>query len=235
VVERSRNDYYRILQVDPSANPLVIQAAYRVLARIFHPDVQGDDDEQMKRLNRAWEVLSDPRLRAEYDSQRAGRHTGPATETMRAATTPSPAPSTPSAPSRTADIHAAFAANSAGRGATPPAGARPAASPSPAPAPTPAASPSARLSEDHAGPPRGEPYGPVLKFGRYEGWSLGQVARVDREFLEWLKRSQAGRSLKDEIDAVLRSVGITGVDRRRYDSDQQRVHAWAPGAPTRLR
>ena len=31
-------DAYRILQVDPSAEQVVIQAAYRVLARRFHPD-----------------------------------------------------------------------------------------------------------------------------------------------------------------------------------------------------
>jgi hypothetical protein len=92
------------------------------------------------------------------------------------------------------------------------------------------------MSDDHAGPPTGEPFGPVLRFGRYEGWTLGQVSRVDRAFLEWLRRVPAGRGLKDEIDAVLRSAGIAGVDRRRYDSDrQQQVHTWMPGAPTKVR
>jgi curved DNA-binding protein CbpA len=234
-VDRSRNDYYRILQVDPSANPLVIQAAYRVLARIFHPDVQGDDDEQMKRLNRAWEVLGDPRRRAAYDSERAGRHTGPVASTSPAATARHTTADAPSTRTRSDDLHAAFAANAAARD-TAAAGAQRPAPPPPPPSPAPASpAPTSRVSEDHAGPPRGEPYGPVLTFGRYEGWSLGQVARVDREFLEWLKRAPAGRSLKHEIDAVLRSMGISGVDRRRYDADVQRVHTWAPGAPTRIR
>jgi curved DNA-binding protein CbpA len=76
-VERSRTDPYRVLQVDPSANQLVIQAAYRVLAQIFHPDVSGDEAE-MKRINAAWEILGDPRRRKQYDIEVAGRHPGAA-------------------------------------------------------------------------------------------------------------------------------------------------------------
>ena len=63
-------DLYRILQVDPAADPDVIQAAYRVLARKFHPDTSGSDA-LMKRLNRAWEVLGDAGKRARYDVDRA--------------------------------------------------------------------------------------------------------------------------------------------------------------------
>src|SRR5215207_1644847 len=62
-------DLYRILQVDPAADPDVIQAAYRVLARKFHPDGAGSDA-LMKRLNGAWEVLGDARRRARYDIDR---------------------------------------------------------------------------------------------------------------------------------------------------------------------
>ena len=200
-MERSRPDHYRALQVDPTANQLVIQAAYRVLAQIFHPDVSGDDVE-MKRINAAWEVLGDPRRRRQYDIERAGRHPGQV-ESARAPDRPQPAPS-------------AASAGSAHSGAPSPH----AASPRP---------------DDHAGPPVGEPFGPVLKFGRYEGWTLGQVSRVDKAFLEWLRRVPAGRGLRDEIDAVLRSSGISGVDRRHYESDRRRVHTWAPGAPTKLR
>jgi len=228
-VERSRTDYYRILQVDPSANPLVVQAAYRVLAQIFHPDVSGDDAE-MKRINAAWEVLGDANRRRQYDIERAGRHPGPAVPTAPATRTPSTSTSTaaPAPRSRTADAYAAFASHAASHGVASK-GTNGAAGASPA------TSTSARHSDDHAGPPVGEAFGPMLKFGRYEGWTIGQVSRVDRPFLEWLRGSQAGRGLKDEIDAVLRSTGISGVDRRRYDSDRQRVHTWAPGAPTKLR
>jgi len=48
--------------------------------------------------------------------------------------------------------------------------------------------------------------GKVIDFGRYKGWSLPDVARIDRPFLEWLQRSQWGRFMYAEIDAVLRDI-----------------------------
>src|SRR2546425_3566973 len=64
--------YYEILQVSPDAEREVIEAAYRRLARKYHPDVNRDPTagERMQRLNEAFEVLSDPHQRAEYDSAR---------------------------------------------------------------------------------------------------------------------------------------------------------------------
>ncbi len=199
-----RESLYRVLQVDPGASPLVIQAAYRVLARIFHPDLEGDDEE-MKRLNHAWSILGDARLRAEYDRQLAGRHPGPA-----------------------GGASAAPASYTSYASATPRAATTPAGSSSPRPA---------ARQDDHAGPPRGEPFGPLLTFGRYEGWTLGQVSRVDRPFLEWLRNVPAGRGLKDEIDRVM-SVrkGPGAVDEaRHYETNRAKVHAWMPGAPTKVR
>lgn len=54
-----------------------------------------------------------------------------------------------------------------------------------------------------AGVPRGPADGPVLEFGRYKGWSLGQIARQDRDFLEWLERMPAGRQYRTEIARLL--------------------------------
>lgn len=183
-------DLYRILHVDPSANTLVIQAAYRVLARIFHPDVAGDD-EQMKRINAAWEVLGDPRHRARYDIERAGRHPGrpPADATV------------PGAPGAAAGWR-----------------------PYPVPAAQPAPRAAAVHAVDSAGPPSGSPFGPVLRFGRYDGWSIGQIARVDRPFLEWLRNAPAGRTMKTEIETVLSTrKGPQAVDERRhYETIQAR-------------
>ena len=45
--------------------------------------------------------------------------------------------------------------------------------------------------------------GSVVEFGRYSGWTLGQIKRADPEFLEWLMRVPAGRHLRDEIVQVL--------------------------------
>jgi DnaJ-domain-containing protein 1 len=60
---------YEILQVDPRAEPEVLEAAFRRLARKYHPDVSQTSDsvERMKELNAAYEVLRDPARRAEYD------------------------------------------------------------------------------------------------------------------------------------------------------------------------
>ena len=68
----SEPDYYEILQVSPRAEPDVIEAAYRRLARKYHPDLNPGVDalQQMSELNRAFDVLNDPRKRAEYDRRR---------------------------------------------------------------------------------------------------------------------------------------------------------------------
>jgi hypothetical protein len=58
-----------------------------------------------------------------------------------------------------------------------------------------------------AGPPPGGASGSLLAFGRYAGWSLGEVARIDLEYIEWLDRTPIGRPYRDEIDAILRRTG----------------------------
>jgi hypothetical protein len=66
------DDLYEILQVSPRATLAVIQAAYRVLARNYHPDVNAGPSStgSMRRLNAAYTVLADPTRRAQYDVQR---------------------------------------------------------------------------------------------------------------------------------------------------------------------
>ena len=65
-------DYYEILQVSPKAGPEVIDAAYRRLARRYHPDVNPSEaaDQRMRELNQALEILTDPQKRADYDRRR---------------------------------------------------------------------------------------------------------------------------------------------------------------------
>jgi len=64
-------DYYKILQVDPSAEPEVIDAAYKKLAQKYHPDKDksAQATEHMKRINRAHDVLSDPAQRRDYHQE----------------------------------------------------------------------------------------------------------------------------------------------------------------------
>jgi hypothetical protein len=74
------------------------------------------------------------------------------------------------------------------------------------------------LVDDHAGPPPGNAYGPVVTFGRYEGWSIGEIARVDKPFLECVKGAQAGRHLTHQIAELLREInGSTGTAARFSD------------------
>ncbi len=62
-------DLYEVLEVSPRASHDVIHAAYRVLARNAHPDVNSasDAEHRIRQLNAAYEVLSDPAHRARYD------------------------------------------------------------------------------------------------------------------------------------------------------------------------
>ena len=191
-------DPYKTLQVDQEAEDEVIAAAYRRLARKYHPDVAASPDApaRMAAINAAWEVIGEPARRAAFDRQRAVQS---------------------ALDRRTAEADASRA--SAGPGAGP--GAGPAAS---------EARPPETVSRDWtsgrstvgsgydpsmhtadgagaAGPPPGNPSGSVVTFGRFAGWSLGEIARSNLEYIEWLDRMPIGRPYRDEIDAILRGAG----------------------------
>lgn len=67
-------DYYAVLGVLPSAEDIVIRAAYRALAQRYHPDRHDDSNatsnERMAELNEAYAILSSSTARAEYDRLR---------------------------------------------------------------------------------------------------------------------------------------------------------------------
>ena len=58
-------DLYAVLQVHPTAEPEIVDAAYRRLARMYHPDVNKAPGahETMIRINLAYEILGDPCIR----------------------------------------------------------------------------------------------------------------------------------------------------------------------------
>ena len=206
-------DPYKTLQVDPEAEDEVIQAAYRRLARKYHPDLAPGEEAaaRMAAINAAWELIGDPAARAAFDRGRAATTTSAPTAAATSTGAPSPAP-----------------------GGAAPSG-RPASSPGPAPGTRPpeTVSPdwtsgrssfgggydeSMRRSDGYgsAGPPPGRPSGTVLNFGRYAGWSLGEIARLDLEYIEWLDRAPIGRNYRQELDELLRASGR----RRTADRDK---------------
>ncbi len=191
----STPDPYKTLQVDPEAEDEVIVAAYRRLAMKYHPDRGGGADSaaRMAALNAAWERIGEPAARAAYDRERKlaaamarARPTAPAAETVSRPATGA-APATPRAP-ETVSRDWTSGRSTVGSGYDP----------------------SMRSADGTgaAGPPPGSPSGSVLNFGRYAGWSLGEIARADLEYLEWLDRMPIGRSYRDEIDGFLRRAGV---------------------------
>jgi curved DNA-binding protein CbpA len=139
-------DAYEVLQVHPRAHPLVVDAAYLVLASIYQ---SGSDEAQasqqlMSELDDAYASLRTAERRALYDQQRKRR------EVMEAAI------STPYHP---------FAAPRPVGGAT---------------------------------------EGGVLDFGRYEGWTIVQLAQHDPDYLRWLSRHSSGIRYRRQIEEALR-------------------------------
>lgn len=212
-------DLYKALQVDPEADPEVIQAAYRRLAQKYHPDVAHGPDavRRMVEINRAWDVLGDPERRQAYDRDRApgvlpasptrastspratgaagtgARGTGVTGQPAEPAHRPGAGTGAQAASQQAASADEVFGNWTSGRSATgftydPASMRRP-------------------EGQGAAGPPPGRPSGSVLNFGRYADWSLGEIGRVDLEYLEWLDRAPIGRPFRDEIDAILRSAG----------------------------
>ena len=65
---KSLPDYYSILDLAEDASDIEIKNQYRKLAKQYHPDRNNEStQEKMSEINKAYEVLSDEKLRVEYD------------------------------------------------------------------------------------------------------------------------------------------------------------------------
>ena len=139
----SERDVYEVLQVQPTAHQLVVQAAYRVLASMLHPDrdPSGTATRKMAELNAAYAKVKTRDLRDAYDRMRKARETVAVTV------------GTAQDPDRTA-----------------------------------------RRSAHDAG---------MVDFGRYNGWTITQLAREDPDYLRWLSRHSSGIRYRRQIEAAL--------------------------------
>jgi curved DNA-binding protein CbpA len=187
-------DPYKVLQVDPEAEDEVIQAAYRRLAQKYHPDRAVDGAvERMVALNAAWELIGEPDRRTAYDRsvrERRAAAEGRATAPAERGTSgwPDRLARAAAGPPETVSTDWTSGRSTTGGGYD-------------------ASTMRAPEGFGAAGPPPGNPSGTVLAFGRYAGWSLGEIARADLEYVEWLDRMPIGRPYRVEIDAILRRAG----------------------------
>ncbi len=114
VRRKTELDYYKVLQVDPNAEPEVIEAAYRALSKKYHPDINrsSDSENRMSQLNLAFDVLRDADKRRDYNQIRdsLNRYARAAAATP---PTPSPVPPrpTPTQPRQTTQTAAHPASN----------------------------------------------------------------------------------------------------------------------------
>ena len=74
-------DYYKVLGISRTATPEEIKKAFRTLAHEHHPDKKGGNATKFKEINEAYQVLSNPEKRSQYDQfgsthEQAGRQGG---------------------------------------------------------------------------------------------------------------------------------------------------------------
>ncbi len=68
-------NYYEILEIDQKASQEIVEKAYKVLIKKYHPDLQSEPkekikcEEKIKEINEAYDTISNSQLRAEYDNK----------------------------------------------------------------------------------------------------------------------------------------------------------------------
>lgn len=67
VAERKPASFYEVLRVNENASVMEIKAAYRSLAKLYHPDAGESDGRNFIQIHNAYETLSDPSARTLYD------------------------------------------------------------------------------------------------------------------------------------------------------------------------
>ena len=154
----NETDYYKVLEVDPEADPDVIEAAYRALSNKLHPesDLTGQQRVRQTELDHAFAILSNGIQRRAYDARRADEMV-------------------PMGPGHAFDATPRLAAGA--------------------------------LSERVQAGLDGQNLANLkLDFGRYAGWSLGELAAQDPTYLRWLARHSSGIRYRSAILRLLTQV-----------------------------
>ena len=68
---------HKILGVEPGTNADDIKKAYKSLAKKYHPDANGGDDTKFKEISHAYEILTNPKARAQYESEQFKKTANP--------------------------------------------------------------------------------------------------------------------------------------------------------------
>ncbi len=227
-----RGDPYRILGVPRGASGEELKRRWRELAREHHPDrAPGDQQEQarltsrMARINAAYDVLRDPVRRARHDASPHARRAWeqdrdegqwgpgprPAPERDWPAGPPPPPPTRPV--TGRFDTSAAYRARNAttGSGRAPLSGqgpvdrnSRPRANDLRASTPTGPVR-RRRTATQPQLPTLEESRATVLEFGRFHGWTLGDVAEREPTYIDWI-----ARTITRDRDLVVRARLIAG-------------------------
>jgi curved DNA-binding protein CbpA len=168
---------YEVLMLHPTATIEVINAVYRALAKQYHPDHAGPEGAGKMAQ------INDAYAILSHEEKRA-RYDEILGKSRDGQVVGHPRPSMPGATNLKYEA-GTWAVRSQSE-------------------PTPASA-----SYGEAGPP--PPYPPasgrILSFGRYRGWALAQVAAYDRNYVEWLSRTMAGRTYSEELQRVLSHAG----------------------------
>jgi curved DNA-binding protein CbpA len=240
-VQRFRGNPYQVLDVRSSASNATIKGRWRELAREHHPDRAAGDTEEaarltarMARINAAYDLLRDPVRRAEFDSSAEGRRarTGGPSEGADAemddrfyGVQPSGPPPPPRTPPVTArfDTTASFRPRNATLGdARPrmrghqPLSRRAFANENDLRASTPTGPVhTERGARPEPMPTLREARETTLEFGRYHGYTLGEVEILEPAYLDWVARTiTRDRDLVTRARVIQEDLDRRGVVRR---------------------
>lgn len=65
-------DYYKILEIEDNFTEDSLKKKYRELSKKYHPDINSNGGEKFKEINEAYDILSDPSKKRQYDFERSG-------------------------------------------------------------------------------------------------------------------------------------------------------------------